>query len=1118
MADVLAEAVVELAADADKFGSDYQKALKGLEKDANSSAKQVDKAFAQLSGDLGKEFEKATREIEREFKKQERAAEAHARRLEIVAARNAAAMERDAIRAQREVERETIRAQREIERETLRVQREIEKETKRVARENEKAQEQYKKEFIASQQAMEKAARESSERQAASIRKNLDTVRRFASERFSLTLGVDTSQLAGAVGSLTKLGGLLGALGTGAVIGQASLAGVAQLVLAVQQLVGALALLPAAGAAAGIVVGTLTLGLRGLGDAIKADSPKELEESFKKLSENGKKVATVIRDLKDDFLELTKSIQQKLLDGFNVEIERLAKALLPRLANGFGDVAKEINLSARALTAFVRERQTLNDIDKVFFNTAKSVQVFRGALRPAAEALRDVIAIGSDFLPQIALDVGATTARISQLIKQARESGALAEFFENAIKAVKDFIGVLSNIGGIFGAISDAAETSLGGGFLTVLRTATQSVETFVKSARGQTALIQFFESAQEAAKVILPVLGDLARLILEVVLPAFLKLGTVAAPGLAALVDGLRRGLETAIPGIISFVDSLAGVVETLVDAGVLDALGELVRVLGTSLGSAILSVAPTLGKLVSSVLAKLAEIIPKILPGLVKFANAMGDLVIAALPVVDVLAEIVSTVGLPTLAKIAETLTPIIGELAKSLGDVLLPILPDLAAAFGEWVDAAGPLVDDVLVLLISLLRIIVPFLPAIVRGGAMIAEAFSKLTGAVSGIIEPISKFIEKMLAIPGVAKFFKEDLPLIIAMLGGGLVIALLKIIELLGFLFTKLDEAGVFDAIILGFTGFMLAMQQAGAVLEWLGSTVGSVFDFMNRTAGAAMTAIGEDIQSAWEGIKNFFIGIWEVIKSIFMAAWNIITAIVSGGARILLAIITGNFNAIPGIVSDSLRRMRDAAGDAFNALVEFVRSIPGRIVSALGNMGSLLYSAGQDVVRGMINGITSMASGIGRAAGEAAAGALRAARDAIISKSPSKAMMWVGQDFGKGFIIGIEDMMKQVNVAGATLARGALETTTGALATPDNASTFRMNETLNRLTSNGLGQPPTSTGPSTATAVETAPIVVSPEIHVYVGDEELTSFVSDVVDERDRRTKRSLNMGARRTV
>jgi hypothetical protein len=42
--------------------------------------------------------------------------------------------------------------------------------------------------------------------------------------------------------------------------------------------------------------------------------------------------------------------------------------------------------------------------------------------------------------------------------------------------------------------------------------------------------------------------------------------------------------------------------------------------------------------------------------------------------------------------------------------------------------------------------------------------------------------------------------------------------------------------------------------------------------------------------------------------------------------------------------------------------------------------------------------------------------------------------------------------------------------------------------------------------------------VVTPDVRVYIGDEELNDYLTEVVAERDRRTKRSFNMGARRTV
>lgn len=45
-----------------------------------------------------------------------------------------------------------------------------------------------------------------------------------------------------------------------------------------------------------------------------------------------------------------------------------------------------------------------------------------------------------------------------------------------------------------------------------------------------------------------------------------------------------------------------------------------------------------------------------------------------------------------------------------------------------------------------------------------------------------------------------------------------------------------------------------------------------------------------------------------------------------------------------------------------NSIIGFVRGLPGRIVSALGNLGSLLWNAGKKVMGGLLRGIKSGAS------------------------------------------------------------------------------------------------------------------------------------------------------------
>lgn len=1091
MADVLAEAVVELEADVDKANKELKAAFKQMDKDAKQAADDIDKSFKKMTGNLGKDFEKATKEIAKQYREQER----------------------EAKRAQREIEKEQRGHILRLEREARVAARHAALLAREVAAAQKKAQEDFEKEYIASQKAMEKATRESQERNAAHFKNTVSTLRKFASERFSLTLGVDSSQIAGALKSATKLGAVLGAVGIGSLAGSSGLAGLAYVTQAIQELVGAIALLPAAGAAAGIVVGTLTLGLKGLGDAISADSPKELAEAMEELSGNGKKFVTTIRDLKDEFKDLGKAVQQELLVDFNKQIEKLAKTYLPLLREGFTGVAKQLNLSARAFGDFLTQAQTTKDVSRIFKNTELSVAVFRKALEPLAGAFRDLAAVGSDFLPIIATELGQAAKRFGDFIARARESGELKTFFENALDSLNDFIDVLGNLGSIFNAVMGAAEASLGGGFLDLLSNATQALEDFLESSRGQMALIQFFEGAQEAAKLLLPVLGDLARLLLEVVLPAFTELGKVAAPGLAALVDGLRRGLESAIPGIVSFVDSLSSIVISLVDAGVLDALGDFVRVLGTSLGAALRAITPKLGDLINSILLKLTDILPDLLPPLSRFVNAFFDLAMAALPVVDILAKIISDVGLPTLQKIAETLAPIIEDLAKSLSEVLLPVLPDLVDAIMEWVDAMGPLVDDILVLAISLLRILLPLLPPLIRAGTEIARAFGPLVKLFADILDPLSKLILKFLEIPAVRMFLEQHLPFIIAMIGN-IVTPIAKVIEGLTWLYEKLDEAGVID-------GFLTAMGFLITVLTGAGGAFGHLWSIVSFTWNAIMSIIdfaidfvARTVNDGLEWIKGIWNDAWEWVKGIFRDAWEWIKGLARDAGQFLIAILTGNFDQLPAIAGRAMERLGEAFRQGFDRLLQLARELPGRILTALGDMNNLLFGLGQDLVSGMIRGIGSMAQSLGNKAAEMARNAFNSAKAALLSNSPSKLTIGLGQDFGEGFIIGIQEMQRRAREIGAALATGTVMASTSALAPGDN-STHRMNEALNRLTHNGYGPAPVAPAPARP---ETPPVTVAPEVRVFIGNEELTDYVTEVVDEKNRRTKRSLNMGAGRRV
>lgn len=71
-------------------------------------------------------------------------------------------------------------------------------------------------------------------------------------------------------------------------------------------------------------------------------------------------------------------------------------------------------------------------------------------------------------------------------------------------------------------------------------------------------------------------------------------------------------------------------------------------------------------------------------------------------------------------------------------------------------------------------------------------------------------------------------------------------------------------------------------------------------------------------------------------------------------------------------------KIKEAVSNAVDAVVGFVRALPGRILSALAGLGNLLYQKGRDMISGLIGGIKDAASGIGSAIGGAVSNAVGA--------------------------------------------------------------------------------------------------------------------------------------------
>lgn len=152
---------------------------------------------------------------------------------------------------------------------------------------------------------------------------------------------------------------------------------------------------------------------------------------------------------------------------------------------------------------------------------------------------------------------------------------------------------------------------------------------------------------------------------------------------------------------------------------------------------------------------------------------------------------------------------------------------------------------------------------------------------------------------------------------------------------------------------------------------------------------------------AWEVMKDLFqkgldfiIGYWKFVwglviayiefvinfwKTIFTGVWNFIKNVFQGGINFIrnlfqlwltgLGIVIGKVRELLLKAAQFFTDMRNAVVDRIKLVIQTVKDLPGKIMSALGNMGRLLYNKGRDLIQGFIDGLRSMLSKVKDVAG-----------------------------------------------------------------------------------------------------------------------------------------------------
>ena len=136
-----------------------------------------------------------------------------------------------------------------------------------------------------------------------------------------------------------------------------------------------------------------------------------------------------------------------------------------------------------------------------------------------------------------------------------------------------------------------------------------------------------------------------------------------------------------------------------------------------------------------------------------------------------------------------------------------------------------------------------------------------------------------------------------------------------------------------------------------------------------------------------------------------------ITNAVSMSWDLLAGAVTGNIprmvQAVDGFTGGALTRFSETTGAKIREVIGWFANLPGAIGRAVGNLGSLLYNAGRDLLAGLVRGIASKVGDAVAAVKNAVGSVVRGAKGALGIRSPSKVFMDIGEQTTAGLLKGL---------------------------------------------------------------------------------------------------------------
>jgi phage-related protein len=743
----------------------------------------------------------------------------------------------------------------------------------------------------------------------------------------------------------------------------------------------------------------LKIGLEGEKEFKKALS--EINQSFKVLGSEMKVVSSQFDKNDNSVQALTarNQVLNKEIEAQKQKIETL-RAALANAAESFGENDRrtqnwqiQLNNATAALNDMEREldrnNTALDEAEREMDDAADSADDLEEEIDEAGDAA-DKSSSKFEKFGSVLKGIGAAMGAV------AMAAGAAAvSLGKEVIAAYADYEQLVGGVDTLFKESSQELQTYAANAYKTAGMSANDYMETvtsfsasLIQSLGGDT------EAAVKYADMAITDMSDNANKmgtdisLIQNAYQGFAKQNYTMLDNLKLGYGGTKTEMERlladaqAISGIEYDISSYADVVEAI-------------HVIQDSMGVAGATAAEaenTISGSINSLQAALQNL-------LVGFGNADADMEMLCQNMVDALQNVIRNVT-PVIENMVKVLPTVTDALLTAFADLLPALLDTVTQLFTQLLNTILTLLPQ---LIPAAVEAIMTIVQALIDNLPLLVDAAVQLVVAlVEGIGTALPQLIPAAVqAIVTIVQGLIANLPLIldaalqlIMGLAEGLLTAIPMLIEAL-------------PSIILAIVDFIIGAipQIIEAGIQLLTSLVSALPDIITAIVAAIPQIIEGIITAILDSIPQIIQAGIDLLVALIQALPEIITTIVAAIPEIIGSIVNALINSIPQIVQAGVQLLISLIKNLPTIIVEIVKAVPqiiSGLVSAFGKGVSQLADVGANLVRGLWQGIQSLASWLWNKV----SGWISSIWDGICDffgiASPSKEMGWVGEMLVEG--------------------------------------------------------------------------------------------------------------------